>query len=281
MYGIPILAVLVVLPARSITSLHGLIDAMRTVFTVYGGSVDRHGRGHADRRRPDPGMDLRGDLHLGAAGQRLGVDHRRRPGPGRGLPRRRRAPGARPHLVADGGAGPHGARLRRRRAGRPPGQPPRHAGRRPEVLHRRAHRRHRVHRPRLPADLPRLPGPAAPSPAPAPAVPGSGRPGGRHRHHRARHRLVADRRGLPAVARAWAPRTPTPPSRRASRGSGCSSRRSCWCPSCSSWPPVRRTGWRRVAGPPHRQRPAVPFRSADRPSGRKLDTSRSRIDTER
>ena len=43
MYGIPILAVLVVLPARSITSLHGLIDAMRTVFTVYGGSVDSHG----------------------------------------------------------------------------------------------------------------------------------------------------------------------------------------------------------------------------------------------
>ena len=28
---------------RSITSLHGLIDAMKTVFTVYGGSVDSHG----------------------------------------------------------------------------------------------------------------------------------------------------------------------------------------------------------------------------------------------
>ena len=43
MYGVPILAVLVVLPPPSITSLHGLIDAMRTVFTVYGGSVDRQG----------------------------------------------------------------------------------------------------------------------------------------------------------------------------------------------------------------------------------------------
>ena len=39
MYGIPILAVLVVLPAERITSLHGLIDAMRTVFTVYGGDI--------------------------------------------------------------------------------------------------------------------------------------------------------------------------------------------------------------------------------------------------
>ena len=43
MYGIPILAVLVVLPAEQITSLHGLIDAMKTVFTVYGGSVAADG----------------------------------------------------------------------------------------------------------------------------------------------------------------------------------------------------------------------------------------------
>ena len=43
LYGIPILAVLVVLPADRITSLHGLIDAMRTVFTVYGGHVDPDG----------------------------------------------------------------------------------------------------------------------------------------------------------------------------------------------------------------------------------------------
>ena len=34
MYGVPILAVLVVLPAEQVTSLHGLIDAMKTVFTV-------------------------------------------------------------------------------------------------------------------------------------------------------------------------------------------------------------------------------------------------------
>jgi amino acid transporter len=43
MYGIPLLAVLVVLPAEQVTSLTGLIDAMKTVFTVYGGSVAADG----------------------------------------------------------------------------------------------------------------------------------------------------------------------------------------------------------------------------------------------
>ncbi|HEY6566748.1 MAG TPA: APC family permease [Actinomycetota bacterium] len=43
MYGVPILAVLFVLPADQVTSLHGLIDAMGTVFTVFGGSVAADG----------------------------------------------------------------------------------------------------------------------------------------------------------------------------------------------------------------------------------------------
>jgi|KBSMisStaDraftv2_1062788.scaffolds.fasta_scaffold41886_3 amino acid transporter len=43
MYGIPILAVLIVLPARQITSLHGLIDALKLVLTGYGGSVAADG----------------------------------------------------------------------------------------------------------------------------------------------------------------------------------------------------------------------------------------------
>ncbi len=43
MYGVPILAVLFVLPTEQITSLHGLIDAMRTVYTVYGGSAGPDG----------------------------------------------------------------------------------------------------------------------------------------------------------------------------------------------------------------------------------------------
>ena len=43
MYVVPILAVLVVLPPERVTSLHGLVDAMQTVFTVYGGSVGADG----------------------------------------------------------------------------------------------------------------------------------------------------------------------------------------------------------------------------------------------
>jgi amino acid transporter len=43
MYGVPLLAVLIVLPAGQVTSLHGLIDAMRSVFTVYGGTVAADG----------------------------------------------------------------------------------------------------------------------------------------------------------------------------------------------------------------------------------------------
>ncbi len=39
MYGIPILAILFVLPQGQISSLHGLIDAMSAVFTVYGGAA--------------------------------------------------------------------------------------------------------------------------------------------------------------------------------------------------------------------------------------------------
>ena len=39
LYGVPILAILLVLPAAQITSLGGFIDAMKTVFTVYGGHI--------------------------------------------------------------------------------------------------------------------------------------------------------------------------------------------------------------------------------------------------
>jgi amino acid transporter len=43
MYGIPILAILIVLPAGQITSLHGLTDAIQTVLTGYGGQVTADG----------------------------------------------------------------------------------------------------------------------------------------------------------------------------------------------------------------------------------------------
>lgn len=39
LYGVPILAILLVLPSAQITSLGGFIDAIKTVFTVYGGHL--------------------------------------------------------------------------------------------------------------------------------------------------------------------------------------------------------------------------------------------------
>ena len=43
MYAVPVLAVLIVLPAGAVTSLHGFLDALATVLTVYGGSVSPGG----------------------------------------------------------------------------------------------------------------------------------------------------------------------------------------------------------------------------------------------
>jgi amino acid transporter len=40
LYGVPILAIMLVLPTKQITSLGGFIDAMKNVFTVYGGHLD-------------------------------------------------------------------------------------------------------------------------------------------------------------------------------------------------------------------------------------------------
>jgi amino acid transporter len=43
LYGVPILAILLVLPLSQITSLGGFIDAAKTVFTVYGGHMTHDG----------------------------------------------------------------------------------------------------------------------------------------------------------------------------------------------------------------------------------------------
>jgi len=43
LYGAPILAILLVLPTERITSLGGFLDAIKAVFTVYGGQVDSKG----------------------------------------------------------------------------------------------------------------------------------------------------------------------------------------------------------------------------------------------
>jgi amino acid transporter len=43
MYGLPVLAILIVLPVSQVSSLGGFIDAMKTVFTVYGGHTGSGG----------------------------------------------------------------------------------------------------------------------------------------------------------------------------------------------------------------------------------------------
>lgn len=43
LYGLPILAILLLLPARQITGLGGFLDAIKSVFTVYGGHVTASG----------------------------------------------------------------------------------------------------------------------------------------------------------------------------------------------------------------------------------------------
>jgi glutamate:GABA antiporter len=43
LYGVPILAIIMVLPTSQITGLGGFIDAMKSVFTVYGGEVTADG----------------------------------------------------------------------------------------------------------------------------------------------------------------------------------------------------------------------------------------------
>jgi glutamate:GABA antiporter len=42
-YGLPVLSILLVLPTDQVTSLGGFINAIKTVFTVYGGSIDAKG----------------------------------------------------------------------------------------------------------------------------------------------------------------------------------------------------------------------------------------------
>ena len=43
LYGLPVLAILLVLPRDQVTSLGGFLNAMKTVFTIYGGSVASDG----------------------------------------------------------------------------------------------------------------------------------------------------------------------------------------------------------------------------------------------
>ena len=65
LYGAPILAILLVLPAAQITSLGGFIDAMKTVSTVYGGHVTTASDGTVTATLTGAGKLLgdRGEVH--------------------------------------------------------------------------------------------------------------------------------------------------------------------------------------------------------------------------
>ena len=160
MYGIPILAVLIVLPAGQITSLHGLIDAMQTVFTVYGGSVAADGTAILTGWGQLLGwacavvfiwvLVASGSAWIMGAGRAQAAACLDGAGPrvlGRISAAQRRAGGHGPGLRRDLAAG-DGRRPRRRRTGQP------------EVLLRRADGLDRADRAGLPADLPRIRGPA-------------------------------------------------------------------------------------------------------------------------
>ena len=118
MYGVPILAVLVVLPTDRVTSLHGLIDAMRAVFTVYGGyvaadgTVRLGGRGRGARRASRPRCSSGCCWRAGPRGSWAPVE-RRWP---RAWTVEDRGPG--PHDPRDRRAGGHGPGLGRRVAPR-------------------------------------------------------------------------------------------------------------------------------------------------------------------
>ena len=93
LYGLPILAVIAVLPKDEITGVDGFMTAVGSVFTVYGGAADRDDE---DRRlRIHPRADL----------ERLHVADGLRPQPGGGLLRRGRAARSRPLLGQAGHAG--------------------------------------------------------------------------------------------------------------------------------------------------------------------------------
>ena len=198
MYAIPILAVLFVLPAEAVTSLHGLIDAMGTVFTVFGGSVG-----------PDGGATLTGvGAVVGAAGAMLFVWVLLASGSAwiMGAGRAQAAAcldGAGPPVLGGSpraaacrwswGSCPAACRCSRVVAGLALTSGD---GR---ILLRRADGGDRADRARIPADLPGLRRAADPAARAGAAVPRTRRDGGGAADLRV-HRLVGARRALPAVA---------------------------------------------------------------------------------
>jgi amino acid transporter len=210
LYAVPVLAIVLVVPAERLTSLTGFVTAL-AAFAVAGddngryfslrgavaadGSVALSGAGScsAGPARWCSSGSWRPAARPGSWGP---AGPRRRPAwtaPGRGALGRISPRTGVPvvmGLVSGGGV-----------AGRDDGQPVDHPGRRPEVLLGRPDGVHRPDRARLPAHLPGVPGPAAAPARPGATVPGPGRPGRRLADRRPRHRLVRAGHRLPAVAR--------------------------------------------------------------------------------
>ncbi len=156
MYGVPILAVLIVLPRGQITSLHGLIDAMKTVYTVYGGNVSG-GEVTLTGAGALLGVAERCGLHLGPHRQRFRLDHGRRPCPGRRVPgwRRPTSPGS--DLRTQRRTGRDGSGLGWGLVAPAGPEPVGHRRGQPEVLLGRPQRGHLADRAGLPLHLPGFP----------------------------------------------------------------------------------------------------------------------------
>ena len=89
LYGLPILAILLLLPKGQVTGLTGFLAAIKSVFTVVRRPLRGERDASADRRRPGARLRDRDRVRAGTADQRDYVDHGRGPGAGHGRTRRR------------------------------------------------------------------------------------------------------------------------------------------------------------------------------------------------
>ena len=203
LYGAPVLAILLVLPTSQVTNLGGFIEAMKTVFTVYGGHVASDGTATltgfgtvlgdiaaagfilalltsgmtwimgADRAQAVACYDGCGPRRLGVISERLGTPVADEPVLGGAVDGR-------------DGTGVRADQRQRR-----------------EVLLGRARPGDLDHDDLLPADLPRARDPALQVPRCASPVPRAGRALGRGRVQCAHLRVGATGDGRAAVARLW------------------------------------------------------------------------------
>ncbi len=85
LYALPVLGILVVLPASAVTNFGGFADAMKDVFTVYGGSIAKDGTPTLSGAGTALGEHRRDPVHPLPAHLGRHLDHGLRPGPGRVL----------------------------------------------------------------------------------------------------------------------------------------------------------------------------------------------------